>query len=65
MSLKHFHVLFIILSVGTCLGFGAWALLKMGLPTNFRVMGWISVVAGISLLAYGIYFFKKAKNVIT
>ncbi|NNE92530.1 MAG: hypothetical protein HKN23_12860 [Verrucomicrobiales bacterium] len=65
MSLKKFHLLFIVLAILTCLGFGAWALLVEGLPDNFRVMGWISAGLGVLLVGYGIYFVRKAKTVIT
>ena len=64
MSLKLFHILFILLSVLTALGFGLWALLVNGLPGAFRVMGVLSLVGGLALLIYGIRFLKKAKSII-
>ncbi len=65
MSLKHFHVLFIFIAALTCVGFGAWALLMRGLPDSFRIMGWISAIAGVFFLGYGIHFVRKMKQIIT
>lgn len=64
MSLKYFHLLFIVLSVFTTVGFGLWALLVNGLPSGFRSMGAVSLVLGVLLLVYGIRFFKKSKSII-
>lgn len=64
MSLKHFHILFIILSVLTTVLFGLWALLMKGLPSGFKTMGTISLVGGILLFIYGIRFLKKSKKII-
>lgn len=63
MSLKFFHILFIVLSVLTTVLFGLWAILA-DLPSGFKTMGWASLVGGILLLIYGIRFLKKAKNII-
>jgi len=65
MSLKHFHIFFIVLAIVTCLAFGAWAILFPNLPAGFRLMGWISAVIGIALVGYGAYFVRKARHVIT
>ena len=64
MSLKFFHICFIIISVMLTAGFGLWALLANGLPTAFRVMGGISLVGGLVLIIYGIRFLRKAKSII-
>lgn len=64
MSLKYFHLLFIILSVFTTVGFGLWALLVNGLPSGFKTMGVISLLGGVLLLVYGIRFLKKLKSII-
>lgn len=65
MSLKHFHIGFITISVLSAAGFAAWCLLTPNLPGMFEVMGWLSVIGAIGLLIYGIRFYKKAKSVIT
>ena len=64
MSLKYFHLLFIIVSLLTTVGFGLWALLVNGLPSGFKTMGVISLLGGVVLLVYGIRFMKKLKSII-
>ncbi|MBL9154871.1 MAG: hypothetical protein JNK37_20490 [Verrucomicrobiales bacterium] len=65
MSLKHFHVLFIVLAALFCLAFGAWALLVAGQGAEVRGMGIFSIILGGILAYYGAYFFKKARRIIT
>lgn len=64
MSLKHFHILFIVLSVLTTILFGLWAILSKNLPSGFKTMGSVSLVGGILLLIYGIRFLRKSKKII-
>ena len=64
MSLKYFHILFILLSVMTMVGFGLWAMLVTGLPGGFRIMGGFSLLGGVALVIYGIRFLKKSKSII-
>lgn len=67
MSLKHFHLVFITLAVLSSLGFGAWALMSdAGAASNaVRVTGWLSLILGVGLAVYGVWFFRKSKHVIT
>jgi len=65
MSLKHFHIAFIIVCLLFAWGLAAWCLLIPGRSGMFQVMGWISAVGGLALLIYGIRFLKKSKDVIT
>ncbi|MCB1230418.1 MAG: hypothetical protein KDN19_09140 [Verrucomicrobiae bacterium] len=65
MSLKHFHFLFIAVAALFCLGFGAWALLARDVSLSIRGMGIFSVVLGVALTAYGVWFRKKSRHVIT
>ena len=65
MSLKHFHVLFIVLAALFCVAFGAWALLVAGQGAGVKGMGVFSVILGGILACYGAYFFKKARRIIT
>ena len=67
MSLKHFHIVFIVLAVLCSLGFGAWALLsEVGSASGvIRLTGWSSLVLGAGLAVYGFWFFRKSKQVIT
>jgi len=64
MSLKYFHILFILLAVMTTIGFGLWAILVNGLPGGLRAMGGFSVASGVVLLVYGIRFLRKARSII-
>lgn len=65
MSLKHFHVLFIAFAAIFSLAFGTWALLARDLDGSVRGMGAFSVVLGLVLSGYGVWFLKKSKRVIT
>lgn len=65
MSLKHFHIAFIAITVLSAAGFAAWCLLVPGLPAMFQVMGWLSAAGAILLFVYGIRFLKKVKSVIS
>jgi len=64
MSLKYFHLIFIVLAIATTAGFGLWAMLANGLPGGFRVIGWFSLALGLLLFWYGICFLKKSKTII-
>ena len=65
MSLKKFHIAFIIVCLIFTWGFAAWWLFIPGLPGMFTAMGWISAFGGLLLFIYGIRFLKKSKSVIT
>jgi len=65
MSLKAFHIVFIVASILLALGFGVWEV-KAWLDTRRTldlVFGVGSLVAGIGLLFYARYFLKKLKKV--
>lgn len=59
MSLKAFHIFFILVSVATTAGFGMWAL-KAG--PEFRIWGIISLVSTLALIVYGVAFLGKMKK---
>ena len=65
MSLKAFHLVFIIAAVLLSLGFAAWEFRSWYVhrQTLDLVLGSVSAVAGILLIAYGRYFLRKFKNV--
>lgn len=67
MSLKHFHIVFIVLAVLSCLGFGGWALMSDvgAMSFGIRVTGWLSLILSAGLAVYGVWFFRKSKHVIT
>ena len=64
MSLKVFHLVFILLSILLAFGFAAWSLVNY---SNARrtldlFFGLIGVGAGIALVFYFKYVLKKLKN---
>ena len=65
MSLKAFHVFFLIASLATTLFFGLWSLREWrengeGLYLGFTV---ISFAVLLAIIPYGIWFLRKLKNV--
>ena len=65
MSLKAFHVFFVIVSTLSALGFGAWAIgdyLRTG-RSGVLALGVLSFVAAALLVWYGLWFVRKLKNV--
>lgn len=65
MSLKAFHVLFITASVALAFWFG-WFELSSYAESKAAAELWFGVgscITGIGLIAYGIYFLKKLKNI--
>ena len=65
MSLKAFHIVFVVASVLLCLGFGLWELhswQESGGRTDL-ILGVSSLVAAVGLLVYGWFFLKKLKNI--
>jgi hypothetical protein len=65
MSLKAFHLVFIITSIVLAFGFGGWLLKNYFSPEGKAlelVGGIVSIAAGIGLIAYERYFLKKTKG---
>ena len=64
MSLKTFHIFFIIVSTALALGFGVWA------TRDFAASGsWVSLSLGVGsfvgsvvLVVYGAWFLRKLKG---
>lgn len=67
MDLKHFHYVFIALSILLTLGFGFWALSTTVDVIGFwgRVGGGISTLFGVVLVGYGVWFIRKSRQIIT
>jgi hypothetical protein len=66
MSLKTFHILFIIASTLLTAGFGVWAIwdYRAGQgSTTILVLGIVSLVLSGVLIAYGRYFLRKLKHI--
>ncbi len=65
MSLKAFHILFITASVALSFWFG-WYELDRYTSTKAAADMWFGIgscVAGVGLIAYGLYFLKKLKHI--
>ena len=65
MSLKAFHVFFVVVSVLCALGFGAWAIadyLRTG-RGSVLALGILGFAAAVALVWYGLWFLRKLKNV--
>jgi hypothetical protein len=64
MSLKSFHIFFIVVSILTTLGFGLWTVVRssQGDASANIWLGVISLIAGVFLIWYGFRFFKKLKQ---
>ena len=64
MSLKGFHIVFIIFSTLLALGIGAWCVwvaLVEGAPI-YLAGAICSFVAAIALVVYGVWFYRKMKR---
>ena len=65
MSLKAFHIFFIVLSTALAAGFGAWAtrdFAETGSIANLS-LGVGSFVTSVVLVCYGVWFLRKLKGV--
>lgn len=58
MSLKSFHVFFIVLAVLSSLGFAVWTFTKGGaeLASGMGALGVFSALASVALAVYGVWF---------
>ena len=65
MSLKAFHLVFIIASILLAFGFAAWSFVSRanGGPLLHLWFGIGSLLCGLVLLAYSKYFLRKLKDI--
>jgi hypothetical protein len=65
MSLKAFHIVFIVLSTLFSLGFGDWAIGNYNRAGEVAslVIGILSLVGAVSLVVYGRWFWKKLRGI--
>jgi multisubunit Na+/H+ antiporter MnhC subunit len=61
MSLKAFHLVFIMVSIALAFGFGVWLVVQGGLWNVIFAIA--SFGLGVGLIFYERYFLKKTKNV--
>jgi hypothetical protein len=64
MSLKAFHIFFIIVSILFAFGFGAWGLRAHGAGRDGMILGLavVSLAAGLGLVVYLVAFVRKLRN---
>lgn len=65
MSLKAFHVVFVVVCTVFTVGFGIWAirLYRSEGDVSAMVCGVLSLCGAVSLIVYGRWFLRKLKNV--
>ena len=65
MSLKAFHVLFVVISTALCAGFGAWGIqsYRSDGDVSALIAGIGSLVCVVILLVYGRWFLHKLRGV--
>jgi uncharacterized YccA/Bax inhibitor family protein len=64
MSLKGFHIVFIIFSTLLALGIGVWCVwvdLTVGEPV-YRTGAIVSFVVAVGFVVYGVWFYRKMKQ---
>ena len=65
MSLKTFHILFVVLSTLLSVGFGVWAVGRYmdGSGAVYLLVTGAAMVFAAALIAYGFWFLRKLKHV--
>lgn len=65
MSLKSFHIFFIVVSVVLAFGFGAWGVYFHLVDSNllYFVLGVSSFAVGIGLVVYGVKVARKLQRI--
>jgi len=65
MSLKAFHVFFVIVSVLCAVVFGAWSVADYARAGrgSALLLGIIGFASAVALIWYGLWFLRKLKNV--
>ncbi len=65
MSLKAFHIFFIILSTALAVGFGVWATRDFSQSGSWvhLALGVGSFIGSVVLACYGVWFLRKLKGV--
>jgi len=64
MSLRAFHIVFIIVSIALSLVVAAWGLREFagGGGTSALLVGVAAALTGIALVVYGLRFFRKLQE---
>jgi hypothetical protein len=66
MSLRFFHIVFITLSTLLSFGFAVWLFENYRAQNNASELrlAIFSAILGVSLISYGVWFFKKSRRII-
>jgi hypothetical protein len=64
VSLKTFHIFFIVMSIALCVGVGVWATQDFAQSGNgiHLALGVGSFIGSLLLACYGIWFLRKLKG---
>ena len=62
MSLKQFHIVFIVMALLLTAGFSGWAFTRIQADTGVMMMGGTSAAMTLGLIVYGLWFFRKWKG---
>jgi hypothetical protein len=65
MSLKAFHLVFVVAAILLSFGFAAWSLMTYsdGRRLIDLVFGLVSALSGVGLVVYGRYVLRKLKHI--
>jgi hypothetical protein len=64
MSLRAFHIVFVTVSTLLFVFLAVWALGFAANPTGIiTALGVVSVVAALAMPVYGVYFYRKVRNI--
>ena len=65
MSLRTFHIVFVTMSTLLFAFLAVWAFAFSGDRTSvITALGAVSALAGVAMPVYGVYFYKKVRNII-
>jgi len=64
MSIRGFHIIFVIISTLLCVGVSLWVFLVSGLPDGLgkTMFGGGAALAALALPVYGVFFYSKIKK---
>jgi len=64
MSIRGFHIVFITIATLLCLGIAMWVFMLSDLTDGVSkyVLGGGSILAALTLVVYGVYFYNKIKK---
>lgn len=65
MSLRAFHIVFVTVSTLLCLFFAVWAFgFSRESGAIITVLGVVGVIGSLGMPVYGVFFYRKARNIL-